>query len=513
MNRRMTITAAFVLMLGIWTAGAQTTFDRVNGVDPWSWGRNSAGMRTASPVRVSDAEVFGGFGSGGFKASHEASSLWKAGAGARTRVDLQRFSMTGAFSFVQEQGEGMCGSMFIHPGSYPVDVLEFTPGRKTLQTYSISGGIAVPLDDRWTLGGRFDFESGNYSKRKDIRHTNYRLDMTVAPSVTLSLDGWTIGVSAVFRKTSESIQAEQIGTATADSYFAFLDKGMIFGSYQVWNGSGIHLAEAGIDRFAVKELSGGAALQVSRSLGEGSFYAEAEYLSTSGEVGEKSYTFFKFPGAAVSAMLGYVRKADNGDNVFRVKYSWKAQENDEYVIEKVSSGGVVTPVIHGHNRIFDRRMMDLSPEWAFYGKGSASWLYKASVEAGWRQERQQSGLRYPYSFGYSTDIVSASASAVIRLGDFRLGAGVSCAKGFPSEDTIPEDYAGPYRHREYWDKALEWKNAARLGADLSLRYDIPFLPAKGLYAEASASFMEGFRIVSLEGSRRVSSLLKLGYEF
>ena len=247
MNRRMTITAAFVLMLGIWTAGAQTTFDRVNGVDPWSWGRNSAGMRTASPVRVSDAEVFGGFGSGGFKASHEASSLWKAGAGARTRVDLQRFSMTGAFSFVQEQGEGMCGSMFIHPGSYPVDVLEFTPGRKTLQTYSISGGIAVPLDDRWTLGGRFDFESGNYSKRKDIRHTNYRLDMTVAPSVTLSLDGWTIGVSAVFRKTSESIQAEQIGTATADSYFAFLDKGMIFGSYQVWNGSGIHLAEAGID--------------------------------------------------------------------------------------------------------------------------------------------------------------------------------------------------------------------------------------------------------------------------
>ena len=53
----------------------------------------------------------------------------------------------------------MSGSMFIHPGFYPVDILEFTPGRKDLQTYSFMGGIATNLNPNWRLGGKIDFAS------------------------------------------------------------------------------------------------------------------------------------------------------------------------------------------------------------------------------------------------------------------------------------------------------------------------------------------------------------------
>ena len=92
--------------------------------------------------------------------------------------------------------------MFIHPGFYPVDVLEFTPGHKDLQTHAFMGGIATDIAPNWRLGGKIDFSAANYSKRKDLRHTNYRLDLTVAPSVMYHSGELAIGFSYIFNKTA-----------------------------------------------------------------------------------------------------------------------------------------------------------------------------------------------------------------------------------------------------------------------------------------------------------------------
>ena len=503
MNKHILVSVALFLALGL-VVRSQTRYDKVTDMNFWNDGRNMAGMRIGSLLRSSYAEASGGFSSGDFKAPWEASSSWNAGAAAGTRNDLEKFSMAGSFSFSQKQGSGMDESMFIHPGFYPVDVMEFTPGRKTLQAYSFMGGIAVPLG-RWTVGGRMDFESDNYSKRKDIRHTNYRLDMTVAPSVAWRARGWTFGTSYVFRKTSESIQAEQVGTATADSYYAFLDKGLGFGSYQVWNGSGIHLAEAGIDRFAVKEYSSGAALQVSRTFRRSWMYADAEYLATYGEVGEKSYTFYKFPGASFTARVGY----STAGNLLRLRYSWKTQSNDEYVIDKVSQGGVVNPVTYGRNRIFDRREMSLVPEWTYYG----DWLYKAHVEACWTRKEQLSQLQYPYSFEYSTDILSVAFSTVLRLGRWRPGLQAGFLKGFWDESAagVSADER-PSRQEDVWGARVEWDNAARISAGVSLRWDVPLARLSGMYLEAAGSMLHGSGLEYLGGTS-YGGIFKVGYEF
>ena len=91
--------------------------------------------------------------------------------------------------------------MFIHPGFYPVDILEFTPGRKDLQTYAFMGGIAKDIAPCWRIGGKIDFTSANYSKRKDLRHTNYRLDLKVAPSIMYHSDDYAIGFSYILART------------------------------------------------------------------------------------------------------------------------------------------------------------------------------------------------------------------------------------------------------------------------------------------------------------------------
>lgn len=74
-------------------------------------------------------------------------------------------------------------------------------------------------------------------------------------------DHYAIGFSYIFSKNSESVSAEEIGTA-ATPYYAFLDKGLMYGAYEAWSGSGVHLSESGINGFPIKELSHGAAVQV-----------------------------------------------------------------------------------------------------------------------------------------------------------------------------------------------------------------------------------------------------------
>lgn len=65
-----------------------------------------------------------------------------------------------------------------------------------------------------------------------------------------------IGFSYILGKNSESVKAEVIGTAE-NSYNAFLDKGLMYGAYEAWDGSGIHLSESGVNGFPIKELSNG----------------------------------------------------------------------------------------------------------------------------------------------------------------------------------------------------------------------------------------------------------------
>lgn len=253
MNKLRYILILSLLLCG--TAVPAQIYDRVLRNNLWSVSDNVTGIRQDT-VSVSYAELFAGYERGEFRDTWQARRGWSAGARTASVQHLENISLAGSFSFEQKEGYDMCGSMFINPGYYPMDVLEFTPGRKTLQTYEFDGGISYDLAPQWRIGAKMDFESANISKRKDLRHSNWLLDMTVAPGFMFHDGDLAVGASALFRKTSESVDAEQVGTAES-SYHAFLDKGLMYGNYSVWTGSGLHLEESGVNGFPVKEISFG----------------------------------------------------------------------------------------------------------------------------------------------------------------------------------------------------------------------------------------------------------------
>lgn len=516
--RGLCLGAAALLSGAALNARIPLRYDRYESLNLWNAGRNEAGIRLrgdtlSARYANSYAEVYGGWTGGGFRESWEAPSCWHAGATARTVVHLPELSMRGSFSFDQRQGRNMSGSMFIHPGLYPVDMLEFTPGTKTLQTYSMKGGIAVPAGGGWTLGARLEFTSANYSKRKDIRHTNYALDLSVLPSVTWRSGGWTTGLSLLVRKTGESIKAEQIGTAAAASYYAFLDKGLGYGVREVWDGSGVHLNEAGVNRFPVKEHAWGAAAQVQRSFGGVlSAYAEAEYVRSAGTIGERGFLWYRFPGKEISFRTGGIRRRRKATHILTLSGRWQDQTNHEYVTEKISEGGVTTPRRYGSNRIFQRRRFGGQLRYRLDSE-----LWEADARAEWTLVRMRSSLVYPHSVTFEARPLCGEAGLLRHLGNVSLGAGGEFAcPAKPVREIRTGDgavTAPPSRLQEEFEIRKDRAFGPLLGGNLSVRYDFSRGPLAGLYGLARVSLLYGPGWSHSGGKNRTAAVLKIGYSF
>ena len=259
MNRRILICLATLLIPAL--SHAQDA-GNVWTSNPWNDGKGATGIRL-SEASGAYAEASGSFVTGGLRGTSEAASAWTAGVKTAAVRHYGRFSAAGSFGYEQLWGRDMCGSMLVRPGYYPVDVYEFTPGPKVRQTYTLSGELSIDLSPSWRLGVGTSFLSSDYAKRKDLRHTTYLLDLGVRPGIQFHRGRFAVALNYILAKNGETVRAEQVGTKVA-SYDAFLDKGLYFGTGQLWTGSGIHLDEAGVSGFPVGEWLQGGSLQLSR---------------------------------------------------------------------------------------------------------------------------------------------------------------------------------------------------------------------------------------------------------
>lgn len=491
------------ILLCIASGISAQSYDIVERRNSWNAGTNVTGIMMDS-ITASYAELYGKNNHGDFRNYYEADKLWSTGAIAKSITHLKSYSLTGSFSFDHTSGNNMSGSMFIHPGFYPVDILEFTPGRKDLQTYAFMGGIATDITSHWRIGGKIDFTSANYSKRKDLRHTNYRLDLKVAPGIMYHRNNYAIGFSYIFGKNSESVKAEEIGTAST-SYYAFLDKGLMYGAYETWEGSGVHLSESGINGFPIKELSHGAALQFQWK----AVYGDVEYQYSSGSAGEKETIWFKFPTHQLTSHLSYRFRQGNSEHFLRLKLAWSHQVNNENVLGQETSNGITTTHVYGSNRIFERNMLIAQPEYELISPSG-----EFRIGANFSSLKRQATQMYPYAVSQTMTCGQGYISGTFHIGLFDLKAAGSFSIGESTEKdktTASETEAGnpPYRLTDYYNLQNEYATASRVTFDLGLRYNF----YRGIYAEIQAEYTHGFNLKYIAGASRWYETIKLGYTF
>ena len=469
MNRNLAFVALALLVQ--FSAGAQDfRYETVRDRNWWLRSNNVAGMRSDS-LSIARTELSGGYEAGGLRTSSEAESKWNVGAEAGAITHLKKFSMAGTFGFRQTGMSGACGSMFVTPGRYPLDVLEFTPGSKTLQSYSFNGSIAVPLSSRWTVGGSLDFKSSNYTKRKDLRYTDYALDLSLRPGAVFHFDsGATIGFALRLDRGTETVDPDQVGAAES-SYYAFLDKGLGFGKMQPWGSDALHLDEDGINGFPLKYLGYGASVQLSI----GGWFGELSYRLDNARVGEKDALWYKFPTHNVGATFGYKLWTSGAvEHIFRIDADFSRLDLSESVIEKTSAGGVTTRKVLGFNGIFQRSRLGIIPSWSAVKTGDFELL--ASLE--YFREDGVAALKYPDIAGRTLQNLAATADARIYCKRWNFICGISASKAFCKEIIPDKNIVDSLAGIDGWKNGpvFDFIIAARAG----VRYSLPM----GIYFEA-----------------------------
>lgn len=482
------------------SAAGQLRYEQRLRENPWNSGRNAAGLRTDG-ASFSNAELYGEYLGGGFRSPDEAASEWKAGAQARTVTSLEKFSMRGSFGFEDREAYDECGSMFLESGRFPIDVVEFTPGRKTYQTYTMSGAVAVDLSGGWTVGAALDFESRNAAKRKDLRYTDYALDLSFSPAVMYSGEGFAAGLALIYDRNTETVSAEQIGSAAA-APTAFFDEGLCIGALQAWTGSGTRLSEAGVSGLPVVQSALGAAaqLQLRRSL-----YAEAEFSWLRGRVGERQTVWYRYEGPRAALRL----EARSGRHALRASADWQLLSNRKTVLNKTVEGGITLTREYGSNSILQQSSVEAGLEYEYLGR-----LLELRAELGADFSESLTTPLYPYFYTQKLQRYSLAVEPLVHLGHFDLAARLRGGLGFRDDaskvvEGVSESVSEPYRHSERYAQLCEFATAPRAAGGLSLRWN--FLP--GLYTEVYGDCVKAFSLNCIAGSLRWDAGLKFGYNF
>ena len=477
---------------------AQERYETVIRHNAWNLGGGVAGLRL-DEQSASFVEIYASTTDVTFKPTNASQDAWNFGAQLRSVYHLKRVSFAGGFGYDYMLGNKMCGSMFTEPWQYPFDILEFTAGRKNLETYSFTGGVSADVGHNILLGVAVDIAAKSYAKRKDLRHKNNALDFDIKPSLTWKFADGAIGATYIFRKTSEQITAGEYGISS-ENYYAFFDKGIGYGRRELWTGSGIHLKEAGVSGFPVRELTNGAMLQAQWR----NIYADVTYRSSNGRSGEKHTVWHEFRSDALDAHIGL--EFDKRWFV-RATYGWYSQTNDENILTPVTENGVTIMRKFGSNEIFSRRRCDISAEAEYY---TDTW----DIIVGARHNRlnRLSTLAYPQYRSHSMDATSIFARATMRFGAFEIELSLSGAFGNSSAQagiTDKVEGAGDYPEQltDYFVAETEWFTASRLGAGAGLRYNI-----RKFYGDLHGENTRAFDVKVL-GKNRATVRLSAGYRF
>lgn len=479
-------------------------FDEVLRRNPWNESLNRAGLRSDT-LAYSYAEVWGKLEEGGLMNHSSAKSGYELGGRTESILHFKRISFAGGFSYDHFSGADMWGSMFTRAGAWPLDLYEYTPGRKIRERYTVRGEIAAEMSESWRLGLGADFMAGNYAKRKDLRHKNTTLDFAIRPAVQWHSGRWAVGAVYLYEKHTERIEAEEIGS-TPDSYKAFLDKGLYYGVEQLWTSSDLHLDESGIGAFPIQKQQHGAALE----LQYGNLFGEVRYRHTAGDTGEKGSIWHEFEGNELSGLVRWQHRASSESlHLLQGEIHWQELKNNEMILTTVTEGGVTISTLYGAVPIAEQRLLRtlIGYEW----QHGAS-LLKAGAEFNLR--REGSSLLYPLLKGQSLRQwhLYATGRYAWRVAELTLGAYYrwgSHSEWESAESDLQPESPYPLQQSELFAWENEYLTARRLGLHLAVRFNL----GKGFYADLAACWEHGFGLEFVPQPNRITTTLSAGYRW
>ena len=422
--------------------------------------------------------VWGGVEQGWFRPTYEGTLQWSAGARASGVRHGEKTTWIGSVSLEQKTGYGMLSSMFLEPGYFPVDLLEFTPGTKSREIGRLEGGFVSDLGYECAVGMKASLQAGYVAKRTDLRHSAFGMDLRLEPTITYVMDD-DMGLAAayVFRLRTEQVRAQ-----SGDGVSAFLDKGLRYG--QFLDGAGT---------FPVQEMSHGFA---------GRFYSEEisaglEWIWKRGHADATGIGRFYYPGSSVSVFYEQAFQAESADHVIRLSYG---RDRDQ-LRESVSDSGFAA--------VSDRlgRNAELKYEARFL-HGAVRRLGIA-LDGHRQEDRALSPVwdQVKRNLGTATLFSSFSFGAIELDLEALASGGLWRDRGRSRDETTDK----PYRRTEDWLRLMDYSMAPRVGVGGALTYHVS--GPKGLFFRVDGRWLHATRATATGGQNRGITNLSVGYDF
>jgi hypothetical protein len=440
------------------------------------------------------AAVRGGVEEGGFRPIHAASFQWTAGAEAKIVNHGEHSSWTGALSFDQMMGQYKNGngySLLLEPDYFPLDIVEFSPGTKSRQSFSLEGGFLTDFGYDWAAGVKASVQGAYTSKRREIPHKDLALTVQLEPTLTFVMDE-DMGLVSTYiaRFRTENLKADVAGT---DGNMPFMDMGLRYGAYLP--GGNAYLENGA---FQIQEFTHG----VSELLYNPELTLGLEMLWKRGKAGNGR---LQYPGSTISAFYEQTIQEEIADHVFHVSYQRERDQLKETRGESTLS--VSDRVGRSLNLKYEARFLEGVFRCVGISLDGGRWSERSTIIPNFLDKTVRYGGEATLSSSFSFGPVGLDLSASAARGWWKDRGRIA-----GQDDAVDIEFVGDYiRRADDWRRKADYLTAPRIGLGGTLTCRIP--PVKGMYVQLYGGWLRALKVRYLPGKNREIGKLTIGYNF
>ena len=510
-------------------SGGTAEFEYVRLSDARLAGENPAGLHALWLPKISMAEAYFSKSDGKFINYYQSNNSYEAGAAAESFFRLNpKTVFYGKVNYSSFSGKNMGGSAFIDPYARSFDIEETVDslrGKKNLENCFLAGAISVKPFERFAVGGRIDCRAANYSKFKDLRHSNKLFDLKATLGVSYSFGSFfDLGLDYFYRRNVEELEFSRHGT-TDLQYWSLISFGSFSGRSELFGGEGY--TDPSEKKPSVDEWNGGS-IQLRFKTGKQSvLFNEISFRSATGYFGKRSprtpvYLEHSAPVWIYRGNFSFRRGANHHILTADVERETMKNYENIYRIE-TAPGGRTNIVYLDKNLILNRRLVQLSAGYTAnlnVANSLPAWTVRADAA---HSLRSQTVSMYPY-FRRQTIAslrlrLAAERNIAHRKNIYNIGIGAIFGSGSgtkrddgvyaaPAETQRPPKYNDALLDREY-----EYLTATRVGGNIGL--SLTRMLVKGLhgYLKLDYEFTKASGIEYLHGSALSVAAFRIGTVF
>ena len=439
----------------------------------------------------------------------------------------QKTVLYGKIGYMNLQGKECGGSVFLTPDKNPFDIIEFDEadkGEKRQEKYHLVGALSFDASEKLSLGAKIDFESVNYAKFKDLRHSNKLLNLKTVAGLSYRFSPrLEMAANYLYRRNIEEVSFYIEGLA--ETYYSLVSHGGFWGQKEQFDKTGF-LSES--ETRPLVDIFHGGGLRLNYTSSRIHFLNEFTYTLRDGYFGKRGSgsLYLSEHNSDILTYSGTFSYAKGKNKHF---FCVSAEKED---IENYQTSYKIVLEPNGFSyyeyydpvRIGTKFRTQASMYYVYWHNMNElipSWALKAGFR---RKNRDLTAIFYPYyrEQNIKSNTVDLSGERNLAKGIHRyqitLGASYQFGDGNPMNDgsyaTPSETSKKPAMLNELAQKEFEYLTGQHLNLNAGFRYSRPF-PSLNVDAYAALGYActQAFDIQYLPNNYFHEVVLRLGCSF